>query len=107
MSAINERDDALSILNPNLRQLSQVYRLCYLSMGKGALLAYAKDIISKRLPSKINYLTKEDLLDIFDSPTSESRLIKIIDNYNPRTEGILILITDYSNATFFVTVNLK
>ena len=76
-------------------------------MGKGALLTYTKDIISNRLPGKINYTTKEDLLDIFDSPISQAQLINMIDNYNPGTEGILILITSHSNATFFVTVNLK
>ena len=107
MSAINERDDALSNLNPNLSHLSKLYRQCYLSMGKGALLIYAKDVIANRLPSKIDYTTKEELLDIFDSPTSQGKLINMVDNYNPRTEGILILITSHSNATFFVTVNLK
>ena len=76
-------------------------------MGKGALLVYAKNVIANRLPSKIDYTTKGYLLDIFDSPASQSNLVNMVDNYNPREEGILVLITGHSNATFFVTVNLK
>ena len=38
MTPIEERDNALSIINPFLLEISMVYRECYLSEGKGALL---------------------------------------------------------------------
>ncbi len=107
MSATNERDQALSILDSNLNKLSKLYKECYLSMGKGALLVYAQDVIGEKIPSKINYRTKEDLLDVFDSSSSQASLVEMVDNYNPKKEGIMSLITSHSNATFFVTVNLK
>ncbi len=107
MSATNERDQALSILDSNLNELSKLYKECYLSMGKGALLVYAHDVIEMKIPNKNNYRTKEELLEVFDSPNSQDSLIEMVDNYNPKKQGILTLITSYSNATFFVTVNLK
>ena len=107
MSATNERDQALSILDSNLNKLSKLYKECYLSMGKGALLVYAQDVLEKKIPKKTNYRTKEDLLEVFDSPNSQASIVEMVDDYNPKIQGILALITSYSNATFFVTVNLK
>jgi len=46
------------------------------------------------------------MLEIFDNPDSKSRLADMIDNYDPKNEGIMTLITSYSNATFFVTCRL-
>jgi hypothetical protein len=107
MPAENERDQALSILDSNLNNLSKLYKECYLSMGKGALLVYAQDVIDEKIPNRFNYRTKEELLDVFDSPISQTSLFEMVDNYNPKNEGIMSLITSYSNATYFVTVNLK
>lgn len=107
MSAINERDQALSILDSSLIKLSTLYKECYLSMGRGALLVYAQDVIGKEIPSKKDYRTKEEMLDIFDTPSSQSSLSKMIENYEPKKEGIMTLITSFSNATFFVTFKLK
>jgi hypothetical protein len=107
MSATNERDQVLSILDSNLKKLSKLYKECYLSMGNGALLVYAQDIIGAGIPSKMNYRTKEELLDVFDLPSSQASLVEMVDNYNPKKEGIMTLISSHSNATFFVTVNLK
>ncbi len=107
MSATDERDQALSILDASLNKLSKLYKECYLTMGKGALLLYAQDIIAAGIPSKMNYRTKEELLDVFDEPSSQASLVEMVDNYNPKKEGIMTLITSHSNATFFVTVNLK
>ena len=76
-------------------------------MGKGALLVYTKDVIGVRIPRKIDYRTKEEMLDIFDAPRSQAKLVEMIDNYEPKKEGIMALITSYSNATFFVTFKLK
>ena len=106
MSAIAEREKALSILNANLKALSKLYKECFLSMGKGALLVYAENIIKGKMPTKGNYRTREEMLEIFDKPDSQSRLARMIDNYEPKNEGIMTLITTYSNATFFVTCRI-
>ena len=107
MAANNERDQALSILDSGLIQLSKLYKEYYLSMGRGALLVYAQNVIEKKIPSKMDYRTKEEMLDIFDTPSSQSSLSEIIENYEPKKEGIMTLITSVSNATFFVTFKLK
>jgi len=107
MSAINERDHALSILESSLIKLSMLYKKCYLSTGRGALLVYAQDVIDAEFPSKMDYRTKEEMFDIFDTPNSKASLVEMIDNYDPKKEGIMTLITSYSNATFFVTFKLK
>jgi len=107
MSAINQRDKALSILDSNLAQLSKLYKECYLSMGRGALLVYASDVIERRVPNSNDYRKKEEILDVFDSPASHDELEKMIDNYDHKNEGIMTLITSYSNATYFVTLKLK
>jgi hypothetical protein len=70
-------------------------------------LVYAKDVISVGIPSKNDYRTKKAMLDIFDTPSSQSELAEMMDNYDPKKEGIMTLITSYSNATFFVTFKLK
>ena len=107
MLATSQRDKALSVLDSNLTQLSKLYKECYLSMGRGALLVYASDVIEKGLPVKHDYRTKEEILDVFDSPYSHAKLEKMIDDYDQKNEGIMTLITNYSNGTFFVTVRLK
>ena len=107
MSAITQRDQALSILDTNLTQLSKLYKECYRSMGRGALLVYASDVIERGFPNKHDYRTKKEILDVFDAPTSRAQLKKMIDNYDQENEGIMTLITSYSNATYFTTVKLK
>ena len=54
-----------------------------------------------------DYQTEEDALELFLYPDSESDssyadLKKMITHYNPKNEGILVLITDFSNATYFI-----
>jgi len=107
MSAILERDHALNILEAKSSQLSKLYRECYLSMGRGALMAYTTDVIENGVPNEHNYRTKEEILGIFNAPTSHAKLGKMIDNYEQKREGIMTLITSFSNATFFVTFKLK
>jgi len=46
------------------------------------------------------------MLEAFDSPASKADLKRMLDAYDQRTEGIMALITDYSNATYFITVRL-
>ena len=107
MSAINQRDKAISILDSNLTQLSKLYKECFLAMGRGAMLVYASDVIEGRLTSKYDYRTKEEILDVFDAPTSYAKLKEMIEKYDHKKEGIMTLITSYSNATFFITVKFK
>jgi hypothetical protein len=107
MSAIAQRDKALSVLDSNLVQLSSLYKECFLAMGRGAMIVYAIDIIEGRLPNKHNYRNNKEILDVFDASNSYDELKKMIDNYDHSQEGIMTLITSYSNATFFVTVKLK
>ncbi|MDH3346615.1 MAG: hypothetical protein OEM02_00745 [Desulfobulbaceae bacterium] len=107
MTLEQQRDQAIYILNEDLSNLSVLYKECFLSMGRGALLVYAKTIIDGIFPGKIDYRTKKQMLDVFDKPSDHADLKKMIDNYNPKKEGIMTLITDYSNATYYITVNLK
>ena len=107
MSASNERDQALSVLGSNLKKISKLYKECYLSKGRGALLLYAQDVIRVGMPNDKQYRIKEELLDVFDSPDSQAEIVEMVDGYNPQKEGIMTLITSHSNATFFITVNLK
>ena len=75
-------------------------------MGRGALLVYAADIIERGPPSKHDYRTKEEIFEVFDAPSS-TKIAKMISDYDQKSEGIMALITAYSNATFFVTFKLK
>lgn len=104
MSAITQRDQALAILDAQLKPLSKLYKECYLSQGRGALLLYASDVIANKLPAKSGYRTAKEILEIFDAPASHAELKGMIAKYAPKKEGILTLITDYANATFFITV---
>lgn len=71
------------------------------------MLVYASDVIEGRLPNKHDYRKIEEIFDVFDAPTSHDELEEMIDKYDHKNEGIMTLITSYSNATFFVTVKLK
>jgi len=106
MSAITQRDQAISILGENLKSLTRLYKECYLSMGRGAMLVYASDVIAMRLPSQGNFRTAKEILEVFDAPASHAELKAMIADYDPKTEGIMTLITDHANATYFMTVKL-
>ena len=106
MSAESQRDQALSILDSRLAKLSRLYKECHLSYGRGALMVYASDVIERDVLNEHNYRTKEEILDVFDTPSSRAKLSRMIDNYNQKAEGIMALITDYSNLTYFVTIRL-
>ena len=106
MTAADERDMALSRLNVNLIALSKTYKECYLEMGKGGLLVYAQNMIKGKIPGKHHYRTKQELLELLDQPASHNILGNLIDNYDPKREGIMVLITSHANATYFVTCKL-
>jgi hypothetical protein len=107
MSAERQRDQALKLLEPKLSQLSTLFKECYLSSGRGAVMVYASDIINGARPKKPDYRNNEEMLALFDSPSSKAKLGELMGNYNPNTEGIMVLITDDSNATYFITVKLR
>lgn len=102
-----QRDQALSILDSRLSKLSKLYKECYLSSGRGVIMVYASDVIKNDGPKEIDYMTKKQMLEVFDSPSSQKTLKEMIDNYDQKKEGIMALITDYSNATYFVTFKLN
>jgi len=58
-------------------------------------MAYANDIINNGGPTENSYRTKEEMLEVFDSPSSNEKLKGMLDNYDQKTEGIMALITDY------------
>ena len=106
MTAASERDMALSKLNGNMKVLGKIFKESFLAMGKGGLLVYALDIINGKIPGKHDYRTKWELLEIFDQAYSQNQLRILIDNYDPKKEGIMALISSDTNATFFVTCKL-
>jgi hypothetical protein len=107
MTPMEERDKALSALDPFWPEISLVFRECYLSEGIGALLVYTDSVINGKIPTEYDYITKNDVLAIIDGIDSKAGLAALLSNYDPGTEGILVLITSSDNATFFVTVKLK
>ncbi len=73
MSAINQRDQALSILDSKLSLLSELYKECCLSMGRGALLVYARNVIERGLPNKHDYRSLKMCL-LYDGKLSRTVL---------------------------------
>ncbi|WP_223296723.1 hypothetical protein [Thiorhodovibrio frisius] len=105
MNSSNQKDQALEFLKADLPRFSKLYKECFLAVGRGAMLVYAKSALSKKLPNNHNYRTRQEILELFDAVESKEKLGGMIDLYEPKEEGILVLITDYSYATYFVTVN--
>jgi len=106
MNAEDQRDKALSILDARLNNLSKLYKQCFLSSGRGAIMVYASDVIDRDGPKEYDYRTKEEILEVFDNPSSHQSLKKMIEEYDQKKEGVMALITDYSNATYFITFKL-
>lgn len=107
MSAEEEIGKALSILKKNTVILSQVFREAYHKYKKGALLLYTSSVIKNLMPTISDYRTAEDILLLFDDPNSKAELSKIIKEYSPHLDGVLVLITSVDNATWFVTQKLE
>ncbi len=106
-TAIQEREKALTILEKQLHHLSTVFRESYLKKGRGALVVPTFLLESNPQISSTNYNNKNESLALFDSAKSRKDIKKLIDNYDPKAEGILVLITQANNATWFITVKLK
>ena len=105
-SSIQERDNTLEKLDKNLKYLSRIFRECHLQKGKGAIVLYPFHVDNILQLSCIDYNTKDQSLALFDNRKSREDLEKLIDSYEPRNQGIIVLITK-SNATWFVTTKLK
>ena len=105
-ASIQEKGTTLKLLDKHLYFLSKLYKECYLQKGRGALILYPFHVENIPQSSCIDYNTRDQSLDLFDNKKSRKDLAKLIDNYDPKIQGILILITK-SNATWFVTVKMK
>jgi hypothetical protein len=105
-SDVTERERALSILESQINEISVLFKRCYLSSGRGVLLLYSQDVKLSNKVTESSYRTEEEALDLFDNEKSKSELKQMVREYEPKEEGILVLITK-SNATWFVTCKLK
>ena len=107
LSAEIERDKALSILGKDLPHLSKLFKECYLAQGRGALLLLAKTVLESTIPNKFDYRTKDEIMDLFDDDKSKSEISLMVEEYDPKKSGILVLVTEQANATFYITVKLS
>ncbi len=106
MSIEEETNIAIKSLEDNIFHLSKLFRECYLEYGRGAFILYT-DILKKEIqPFAEQYNTKEDAVDLFDDTHSRFTLSNIIEKYNPKSDGVIILITS-SNAARFITIKLS
>lgn len=105
-SPIQERESTLDKLYMHLEYISRLYKECYLQKGRGAIILYPSHVDNIHQLSCINYNTEYDSLALFENNKSRGDLRKLINNYDPKKQGVLVLITK-SNATWFITVNLK
>lgn len=88
--AKQERADALSMLEEHIFELSNVFRESYLRSGRGALIVYTYLLNEGHRPTSIDYNSRKQSLDLFDTASSKSQLEKMIDGYNPSSEGVQI-----------------
>jgi hypothetical protein len=107
MTPTEERDKALAALDPFWPEISLVFRECYLSAGTGALLVYTDPAIEGTIPAEDDYLSRNDVLEIIDGKEPKTALAALLSNYDPGTEGILVLITSATNTPFFTTIKLS
>ncbi len=105
MSIEEETNIAIKSLEDNIFQLSKLFRECYLEHGRGAFILYADTLKKGILPFAEQYNTKEDAVDLFDDANSRVSLSNIIEKYNQKSEGVIVLITS-SNAARFITIKL-
>ena len=105
-TSIQEKETTLKVLDKHLEFFSKIYKECYLQKGRGALILYPFHVEDIPKLSCIDYNTRDQSLDLFDNKKSRKDLAKLIDNYDPKIQGILVLITRLK-ATWFVTVKFK
>ncbi len=106
--AIEQRDKAVLHLAQNNQLISDLYRKCYKNIGRGALMLYTNIVVDGIHPDELDYRTKNEARELFDNPKSKSELSQLISNYDPKNEGILILVSDTERyATWFITFKLE
>ena len=106
MTPEEERDKALAALAPFWPDVSLIFRECYLSSAKGAVLVYTDPVINGTIPTCEDYLTRNDVLEMIDGKDPKAGLAALLGSYDPHSEGILVLIASSANAPFFHTVKL-
>lgn len=106
MTPEEERDKALAALGPFWPEVSVVFRECYLSSGKGAVLVYTDPVINGTIPADDDYLIRNDVLEMIDGKEAKAGLAALLGSYDPHSEGIAVLITSTSNTPYFHTVKL-
>jgi hypothetical protein len=104
--SIQERESTLEELEKHLEYISRMYKECYLEKGRGSIILYSFHVNNIKQLSCIDYNTEDESLALFEDKKSRSDLRKLINNYDPKKQGVLVLITK-STATWFITVNLK
>jgi hypothetical protein len=104
--SIKEREKTLTLLEPQMKRLSALFKRCYLKLGRGALVVYTDMVENGHEPNEIDYSVADDAVDMFEDPKSRNDIDRMIANYDHKNEGILILITK-SSATWFITCKLK
>jgi hypothetical protein len=102
-----ERDRALSILGKDLGHLTKLFKECFLEQGRGALLLHTQFVLKQTIPNKSDYRAKEEIVDLFEDEKSRTEIAKMVDEYEPKESGILVLITQQANATYYITVKLS
>ena len=105
-SSLHERERAIQLLDTQLSHISDVFRDSYRKKGRGALIAYTSLVEKNHQLGIIDFNNRSESVELFDNEDSRHKISKMIDNYDPESEGILVLITK-SNATWFVTVKLR
>ena len=106
MTPEEERDNALAALAPFWPDVSLVFRECYLSSAKGAVLVYTDPVINGTIPTCEDYLTRNDVLEMIDGKEPKAGLTALLSSYDPHSEGILVLITSATNTPYFHTFKL-
>ena len=80
----------------------------YLAKGRGSLLHYTEDVLQNKEIFLEDYRDRKESLFLFDVEKSKTELARMIDSYDPKTQGIAMLISsDSSNVTWFITVTLN
>ncbi|MEI6126722.1 MAG: hypothetical protein WCQ99_09250 [Pseudomonadota bacterium] len=103
--SIKERDTALQLLEEQKYSLSVIYRESYLNKGRGSLIVHTYLLEIGHQLSVLDFRNRHESIELFDNKKSRRELTEMIDGYDPKREGILVLITK-SNATWFATFKL-
>jgi len=102
---ILEREAALAILDPQIHELSTLYRECHLKLGRGALIVYGELLESGYRPSILDYNSCRQCLDQLGELKNKRKLAEMIRENDPESEGVMVLVN--LTVIWLITVNLK